>query len=81
MAVLRQQQVLNELANLGSTHPTVHVLARRLKRGYQRVGRRFEDEVRRMLDRLEVRGYVSQYRDEGDRMRYCVRGREPDTER
>lgn len=72
-----QRKVYEELVNLGSKHPTVRSLADRLESRRFRSERWSDDEVRGLLERLEAEGLVSQYADEGNRQRYCVKGQEP----
>jgi hypothetical protein len=72
-----QQKVLDELVNLGAKHPTVRSLTDRLESRRFRAERWSDAEVRGVLERLEADGYVTQYRDEVDRVRYCVKGAEP----
>lgn len=72
-----QQAVYEELVGLGSVHPTVRSLTDRLETRFHRAERWTDDEVRGLLERLEAEGLIEQYRDEGDRVRYCVVGQAP----
>lgn len=77
MTTPHQQQVLDELTELGSKHPTVRSLTDRLEERFHRSERWTDGEVRSLLERLEADGHVEQYRDEDQRVRYCVAGQVP----
>jgi Fe2+ or Zn2+ uptake regulation protein len=77
MTTPHQKQVLDELVALGEKHPTVRSLTDRLETRYHRAERWSDDEVRGVLERLEADGVVAQYRDELERVRYCVAGEVP----
>lgn len=77
MTTPHQQQILDELVELGTKHPTVRSLTDRLETRYHRAERWTDAEVRGVLERLEADGQVSQYRDELERVRYCIKGDEP----
>ncbi len=77
MLTEHQQDVLDQLVELGAKHPTVRSLTDQLESRKYRSERWSDGEVRGLLERLEADGKVEQYRDELERVRYCVKGQVP----
>lgn len=76
----KEQKAVDALTEYHAAHtvwPTVRALADHMETRFHRAERFSDDEVRGDLERAQAKGALDQFRDEGDRVRYCLKGQAP----